>query len=252
MRQPDRAPEIMRSLHRAGITLHIEAFGTGRSSLQTLHRFPVDAIKIDRSFISNLTTSDRSTSSSEHWCRGAGPSGWPWSPTASRRQSSLPSCGRSAARPARGTSACRQCRGSLRPDRSAPAGPSGPGPAAPARWTSDPKSGTFPSGKVTSTRRPESNPYKAAQLGAIRNAHERRPTPTVRIAIAGADDRGARHDRRRAGEQGALPVARDPGEDARRDESPRDRVGREQQEVAGCRQHPHEQVPHPHRFQHTS
>lgn len=61
MRHPDRAPGIMRSLHRAGITIHLDAFGTGRSSLQTLHRFPVDAIKIDRSFISNLTTSDRST-----------------------------------------------------------------------------------------------------------------------------------------------------------------------------------------------
>ena len=252
MRQPDRTPGIMRSLHRAGITLHIEAFGTGRSSLQTLHRFPSTR---SRSTARSSATSRRRTappSSSEHWCRGAGPSGWPWSPTASRRQSSPPSRGRSAARPARGTSACRRCRGSSRPDRSAPAGPSGPGRAAPARWTSDPKCSTFPSGKVTSTRRPESNPCTAAQRGAIRNTHERRPTPTVRIAIAGADDRGARHDRRRAGEQGALPVARDPGEDARRDESPRDRVGRGQQEVAGCRQHPHEQVPHPHRFQHTS
>jgi len=60
MRRPDAALELMRAMHVAGLKIHIDAFGTGHSSLQTLHRFPVDAIKIDRSFISNLTTGDRS------------------------------------------------------------------------------------------------------------------------------------------------------------------------------------------------
>jgi EAL domain-containing protein (putative c-di-GMP-specific phosphodiesterase class I) len=48
----------MRDLHDAGLTLHIDDFGTGYSSLQVLHHFPVDAFKIDRSFIETLTTGD--------------------------------------------------------------------------------------------------------------------------------------------------------------------------------------------------
>ena len=56
MRRPEVALGIMRELHDAGVRLHIEDFGTGRSSLATLHRFPVDAFKIDLLFIAELTT----------------------------------------------------------------------------------------------------------------------------------------------------------------------------------------------------
>ena len=59
MRRPEVAVRMMRELHDAGLRLHIDDFGTGYSSLETLHRFPVDAFKIDRSFIADLTTSDR-------------------------------------------------------------------------------------------------------------------------------------------------------------------------------------------------
>ena len=59
MRRPDAALRLMHDLHNAGFELHIDDFGTGHSSLETLHRFPVDAFKIDRSFIAGLTTSDR-------------------------------------------------------------------------------------------------------------------------------------------------------------------------------------------------
>lgn len=59
MRRPDDAVRLMRELHEAGLQLHIDDFGTGYSSLGTLHQFPVDAFKIDRSFIAGLTTGDR-------------------------------------------------------------------------------------------------------------------------------------------------------------------------------------------------
>ena len=59
MRRPDVALRLMRDMHTAGFELHIDDFGTGYSSLETLHRFPVDAFKIDRSFIAGLTTSER-------------------------------------------------------------------------------------------------------------------------------------------------------------------------------------------------
>lgn len=54
MRRPEVALRMMRELHLAGLRLHIDDFGTGYSSLETLHRFPVDAFKIDRSFIHSL------------------------------------------------------------------------------------------------------------------------------------------------------------------------------------------------------
>ena len=59
MRRPEVALRMMREMHLAGLRLHIDDFGTGYTSLETLHRFPVDAFKIDRSFIRSLASADR-------------------------------------------------------------------------------------------------------------------------------------------------------------------------------------------------
>jgi diguanylate cyclase (GGDEF)-like protein len=60
MRDVDRAQDILAHLHQRGIDLHIDDFGTGYSSLQSLHRFEVQALKIDRSFTNRLTTDRKS------------------------------------------------------------------------------------------------------------------------------------------------------------------------------------------------
>jgi diguanylate cyclase (GGDEF)-like protein/PAS domain S-box-containing protein len=51
----DLAVQTMNQLRGMGIQIHIDDFGTGYSSLSYLHRFPIDAIKIDRSFIKKLS-----------------------------------------------------------------------------------------------------------------------------------------------------------------------------------------------------
>jgi diguanylate cyclase (GGDEF)-like protein len=60
MREPQSAVPVMQQLRAAGSRFAIDDFGTGHSSLAQLHTLPVDELKIDRTFVRDLGSSERS------------------------------------------------------------------------------------------------------------------------------------------------------------------------------------------------
>jgi diguanylate cyclase (GGDEF)-like protein len=56
MQNPEDSVDMLRALRKLGVAVVVDDFGTGFSSLSYLTRFPIDKLKIDRSFVSDLTT----------------------------------------------------------------------------------------------------------------------------------------------------------------------------------------------------
>jgi EAL domain-containing protein (putative c-di-GMP-specific phosphodiesterase class I) len=56
MHHLDTTMEILSTLKSRGVRLSVDDFGTGYSSLSYLKRFPIDTLKIDKSFVNDITT----------------------------------------------------------------------------------------------------------------------------------------------------------------------------------------------------
>ncbi|MGD0404854.1 MAG: EAL domain-containing protein [Candidatus Acidiferrales bacterium] len=61
MKHPESATSILKNLRAKGVQVAVDDFGTGYSSLSYLRKFPADALKIDQSFIRQITVAPEET-----------------------------------------------------------------------------------------------------------------------------------------------------------------------------------------------
>ena len=71
MDSPNEAAKLLRELREFGAKIYLDDFGCGYSSLSHLAKLPVDALKIDRSFVKSLLHSGSSGDRREHPGAGA-------------------------------------------------------------------------------------------------------------------------------------------------------------------------------------
>ena len=71
MDRPNEAAKLLRDLREFGVKIYLDDFGCGYSSLSHLAMLPVDALKIDRSFVKNLLLPERPAHRREHPGAGA-------------------------------------------------------------------------------------------------------------------------------------------------------------------------------------
>ena len=55
----ERAVEVLNDLHALGVRIALDDFGTGQSSLSLLQTMPADVLKVDKSFVDNITKAGR-------------------------------------------------------------------------------------------------------------------------------------------------------------------------------------------------
>src|SRR6202035_2959458 len=61
MKHAESAASILQTLRQKGVQVAIDDFGTGYSSLGYLRKFPLDALKIDQSFVRQISTAGEDT-----------------------------------------------------------------------------------------------------------------------------------------------------------------------------------------------